>query len=55
MLSRLEDTSMSTLSLCRSRLQELQARADRWLTVSTYGAISFILLIVLATLPYRPF
>ena len=46
---------MSALSLCRSRLQELQQRSDRWLTVTFYGAISFITLIVVATLPYRLF
>jgi hypothetical protein len=55
MFAHPEDSAMRALSLCRSRLQELQQRSDRWLTVTFYGAISFITLIVLATLPYRPF
>lgn len=55
MFTRPEDSAMRALSLCRSHLQELQARSDRWLTVTFYGAISFITLIVIATLPYRPF
>jgi hypothetical protein len=55
MFIRQEDSAMRALSLCRSRLQELQARADRSLTVTFYGAIAFIALILVATLPYRPF
>ena len=55
MLLRLEDTDMRALSLCRSRLDALQRRIDHWHTVTFYSAISFMLLIVLATLPYRPF
>ena len=46
---------MNALSLCRSRLPALQERSDRWLTATFYGAVSFITLIVVATLPYRPF
>jgi hypothetical protein len=48
-------TTMPALSLCRSRLQAIRSRSDRWLTLTFYGAISFITLIVIATLPYRPF
>jgi hypothetical protein len=55
MFVRPEDSAMRALSLCRSRLQELQERSDRWLTVTFYGAISFITLVIVATLPYRPF
>ncbi|MDQ8728918.1 hypothetical protein [Bradyrhizobium sp. LHD-71] len=51
----LEDQPMRALSLCRSRLQTLQRRVDRWHTMTFYGAISFMTLIVLLTLPYRPF
>lgn len=50
-----EDPAMRALSLCRSRLQALQERVDRWHTMSFYGALTFITLIVIATLPYRPF
>ena len=50
-----EDTAMRALSLCRSRLQALQKRVDRWHAMTFYSAISFMSLIVLATLPYRPF
>ena len=50
-----EDSAMRALSLCRSRLQALQRRVDRWHTMTFYGAISFMTLIVIATLPYRPF
>ena len=46
---------MHALSLCQSRLQALQRRADRWLVMSFYGAIAFMSLIVLVTLPYHPF
>jgi hypothetical protein len=55
MFLRLEDTDMRALSLCRSRLDALQRRIDRWHTVTFYSAISFMSLIVLVTLPYRPF
>ncbi len=46
---------MRALSLCRSRLRALQERVDRWHTMTLYGALTFITLIVIATLPYRPF
>ena len=52
---RLKASAMPALPLCRFRLQALQERSDRWLTVTFYGAISYITLIVVATLPYRPF
>jgi len=55
MFIRPEDFAMPALSPCRSRLQALQQRSDRWLTATFYGAVSFITLIVIATLPYRPF
>jgi hypothetical protein len=51
----LEDPNMRTLSLCRSRLEALQQRIDRWHLLGAYGAISFMSLIVLITLPYHPF
>ena len=50
-----EDPAMRALSLCHSRLQALQKRVDRWHTMSFYGAISFMTLIIIATLPHRPF
>ena len=50
-----EDTPMRALSLCRSRLQALQRRIDRWHAMSFYSAISFMTLIIVVTLPYRPF
>jgi hypothetical protein len=50
-----EDPAMRALSLCRSRLEALQRRNDRWLSAMLYGAISFISLIVITTLPYRLF
>ena len=50
-----EDRSMRALSLCRSKLQALQKRIDRWHTMTFYSAISFMSLIVLATLPHRLF
>ena len=46
---------MGALSLCRSRLQLVQKRIDRWHTVTFYGAISFLTLIVLGTIPHRLF
>ncbi len=46
---------MRALSLCRDRLQTLQERVDRRHTMTFYGALTFITLIVIATLPYRPF
>jgi len=46
---------MPALSLCRSRLEALQRRTDRWHTMIFYSAISFMSMIVLVTLPYRPF
>ena len=55
MFLRLEDTDMRALSLCRSRLEALQRRTDRWHAMTFYSAISFMSLIVLVTLPYRPF
>jgi hypothetical protein len=55
MFIRPEESAMPALSLCRSRLQALQQRSDRWLTATFYSAVSFITLIVIATLPYRPF
>jgi hypothetical protein len=55
MFLRLEDADMRALSLRRSRLEALQRRTDRWHTMTFYSAISFMLLIVLVTLPYRPF
>jgi hypothetical protein len=51
----LEHPAMPALSFRRSRLQALQERSDRWLTATFYGAVAFITLIVVATLPYRPF
>jgi hypothetical protein len=50
-----KDPSMRALSLCRSKLQALQKRVDRWHTMTFYSAISFMSLIVLATLPHRLF
>ena len=50
-----EDPAMRALSLCRDRLQTLQERVDRRHTMTFYGALTFITLIVIATLPYRPF
>jgi hypothetical protein len=50
-----EDRTMRALSLCRSRLQALQRRIDRWHMVTFYGAISFMTLILIGTLPYRLF
>jgi predicted nucleic acid-binding Zn ribbon protein len=50
-----EENDMRALSLCRSRLDAAQRRIDRWHTMTFYSAISFMLLIVLVTLPYRPF
>lgn len=55
MFPRLDNSEMRALSLCRSRLETLQRRIDRWHAVTFYGAISFMSLIVLVTLPYRPF
>lgn len=55
MFSRLEEPDMRALSLCRSRLEAVQRRIDRWHTIGFYGAISFMSLIVLVTLPYHPF
>jgi hypothetical protein len=55
MFLRPENTDMRALSLCRSRLEALQRRIDRWHTMTFYSAISFMSLIVLVTLPYRPF
>ena len=55
MFSRPEEPDMPALSLCRSRLEALQQRIDRWHTVGFYGAIAVISLIVLVTLPYHPF
>ena len=55
MFSRLEEPDMRALSLCRSRLEALQRRIDRWHTLGFYSAISFMSLIVLVTLPYHPF
>lgn len=46
---------MRALSLCQSRLESLQRRTDRWHAISFYGAISFMVLVVVVTLPYRPF
>lgn len=46
---------MRALSLCRSRLQALQRRIDRWHTMTFYSAISFMTLIVVVTLPHRLF
>jgi hypothetical protein len=54
MFSYPKDRSMRALSLCRTKLQALQKRIDRWHTM-TYSAISFMTLIVVATLPHRPF
>jgi hypothetical protein len=50
-----EDRSMRALSLCRTKLQALQKRIDRWHTMTFYSAISFMTLIVVVTLPHRPF
>jgi hypothetical protein len=50
-----EDPAMRALSLYRSRLQALQERVDRWHAMTFYGALTFITLIIIATLPYRPF
>jgi hypothetical protein len=50
-----EDRPMRALSLCRSKFQALQKRIDRWHTMTFYSAISFMSLIVLATLPHRLF
>jgi hypothetical protein len=55
MFTRPEEPAMRALSLCRSRLQALQKRIDRWHAMSFYSAISFMTLILIATLPYRPF
>jgi hypothetical protein len=55
MFTRLEETDMRALALCRSRFEALQRRIDRWHTMTFYSAISFMSLIVLVTLPYRPF
>jgi hypothetical protein len=55
MFARPEEIDMRALSLCRSRLEALQRRIDRWHTMTFYSAISFMSLIVLVTLPYRPF
>lgn len=46
---------MRALSLCQSRLEALQRRVDRWHMLGAYGAISFMTLIVLLTLPYHRF
>lgn len=46
---------MRALSLCRSQLIALQRRIDRWHTAGFYGAVAFMALIVVLTLPYRPF
>jgi hypothetical protein len=50
-----EDPPMRALSLCRSKLQELQKRIDRFHSMTFYSAISFMTLVLVATLPYRPF
>jgi hypothetical protein len=50
-----EDRSMRALSLCRIKLQALQKRIDRWHTMTFYSSISFMMLIVVVTLPHRPF
>ena len=55
MFTCLEDRPMRALSLCRTKLQALQKRIDRWHTMSFYSAISFMTLIVVVTLPHRPF
>ena len=55
MFTHPEDPAMRALSLCRDRLQTLQERVDRRHTMTFYGALTFITLIVIATLPYRPF
>jgi hypothetical protein len=55
MFSYPKDRSMRALSLCRTKLQALQKRIDRWHTMTFYSAISFMTLIVVATLPHRPF
>jgi hypothetical protein len=55
MLPRAEEPDMRALSLCQSRLEALQRRVDRWHMLGAYGAISFMTLIVLLTLPYHRF
>lgn len=55
MFTASEEPDMRALSNCKEQLETLQRRADRWHTLTFYSAISFMTLIVLATLPYRPF
>jgi hypothetical protein len=51
MFPRPEEPDMRALSLRQSRLEALQRRVDRWHLLGAYGAISFLTLVVLLTLP----
>jgi hypothetical protein len=50
-----EERPMRAFSLCRSRLQALQKRIDRWHAVTFYSSLSFMALILVVTLPHRIF